>query len=193
MKNHSLSLMFVISIALSGITPALNAMQTVKRGVARAMPAWTKGPGFTAAKKWWKKEPLSSEEQAAFNRLKNRVGIAAIISLLVAIVGTIAYKSPIKEIVSEAKKEIQKIKLAPNVKKIIDLAEKYDQNALMKLEDPQEIKKKETEQTSIQQEAIEVMENIMTSEELQEFRQYLQKNRLIEDKVTRMLTGELST
>ncbi len=90
MKNRSLSLMLVMSITVSGITPALNAMQTVKRGVAGAMPAWTKGPGFTAAKKWWKKKPLTSKEQAAFNTLKKRVGITAITAILAVLLGAAA-------------------------------------------------------------------------------------------------------
>ena len=95
MKNHSLSLMLVLSIALSGATPALNAMQTIKRGLARAMPAWTKGPGFTAAKKWWKAgrnvNALTPQEQAAFNTLKKRVAIGTIIAALTALLGAAAF------------------------------------------------------------------------------------------------------
>ena len=95
MKNRSLSLTLVLSIALSGATPALNAMQTIKRGLARAMPAWTKGPGFTAAKKWWKAgrnvNALTPQEQAAFNTLKKRVAIGTIIAALTALLAGAAY------------------------------------------------------------------------------------------------------
>ena len=91
MKNRSLSLILVLSIALSGATPALNAMQTIKRGIAKAMPAWTKGPGFQAAKKWWKAgrnvNALTPAEQQAFNTLKKRVAIGAIVAALTTLLG----------------------------------------------------------------------------------------------------------
>ncbi len=39
MKNRSLSLTLVLSIALSGATPALNAMQTMRKGIVGKTPA----------------------------------------------------------------------------------------------------------------------------------------------------------
>ncbi len=87
-----LSLSLLLSLGLATITPALNAMQTMRQKIAGAMPgmpAWTKGPGFTAAKKWWKcgrnVNALTPEEQQAFNSLKKRVAIGTIIALLTAI------------------------------------------------------------------------------------------------------------
>ncbi len=96
MKKY-ISLSLVLSLGLATITPALNAI-TMKQRIAGAMPsmpAWTKGPGFQAAKKWWragrKMNVLNPEEQKAFNNLKTKIGIGAIITAVVALLGTAAY------------------------------------------------------------------------------------------------------
>ena len=81
MKNRSIAFTLMMSIVLSSFTPALNAQ------------FWKTGPGFQAAKKWAKGQKLNEQEQAAFNRLKKRVGIAALLTALAAVVGGAAYKA----------------------------------------------------------------------------------------------------
>ncbi len=87
MKNRSLSLMLVLSIALSGATPALNAAQPA---LDQKNPS-----GWAAAKKWWKAgrnvNALTPEEQQAFNRLKKRMTIGAITTALAALLGAATY------------------------------------------------------------------------------------------------------
>ncbi len=87
-----LSLSLLLSLGLATISPALNA-QTVRQRIAGAMPsmpAWTKGPGFTAAKKRFQGQALTPQEQQAFNTLKKRVGIGALVAALTAL-GVAAY------------------------------------------------------------------------------------------------------
>ena len=106
MKNRSLSLMFVMSIALSGITPALNAAQPAM--------AQTNPSGWAAAKKWWRGETLTPQEQRAFNQLRNRVTIGAIIAALATIAGGVAH-TKYTEREKERKLERQKNQIFSNL------------------------------------------------------------------------------
>ncbi len=92
------SLSLILSLGLATFAPALNASQTVRQRIAGAMPsmpAWTKGPGFAAAKKWWKAgrnvNALTSQEQQAFNSLQERVNIGVMIAILTVIFGLVYY------------------------------------------------------------------------------------------------------
>ncbi len=134
MKNRSLSLMLVLSITVSGITPALNAMQTVKRGVAGAMPTWTKGPGFTAAKKWWQSgrnmNALTPQEKQAFNQLRNRVTIGTIAAVLATLLGAAAlyYKKSknVKQMINLGNQYLQLVKELKKAGKTTPLLEQKE-------------------------------------------------------------------
>lgn len=78
-----------------------------------SLPSWAKGPGFEAAKKWWragrKLSALDEKEKAAFKQLTKKVAIGsvvAVLSTLFAISTGYAYKREAKR--KARKKELQK-------------------------------------------------------------------------------------
>ncbi len=96
MKNRSISFIVLLSFTLANFAPSFAQTSLRQRIAAKmpGMPAWTKSPGFQAAKKWWKRESLTTQEQAAFNSLKKRVALGAIVAALTIIIGAavVAYK-----------------------------------------------------------------------------------------------------
>ncbi len=82
-----LSLSLLLSLGLSGITPALNAAQPA---LAQKNPS-----GWAAAKKWWRAgrnvNALTPQEQQAFNSLKKRMTTGAITTALAALLGAATY------------------------------------------------------------------------------------------------------
>ncbi len=137
MKNRLLSLTLILSMILSNVTPALNAQTWRQKIVAKmpSMPAWTKGPGFQAAKKWWKRESLTTQEQAAFNSLKKRVALGAIVAALTIIIGAYALKS--QSTMQQQRSSIDRLltsdeKLATKLKIILDKISDLDKEVSSK-------------------------------------------------------------
>jgi len=102
-KNLSFNLMMVISVLISTITPLLaqpKEQSSFARRISRitprsSLPSWAKGPGFEAAKKWWKagrdESVLNNKEKRAFRRFKKKFTIGAIVTAVVAALGAERY------------------------------------------------------------------------------------------------------
>jgi hypothetical protein len=102
-KNLSFNLMMVISVLISTITPLLaqpKEQSSFARRISRitprsSLPSWAKGPGFEAAKKWYRDgysaKNFSKEENRAFRRFKKKFAIGAIISAVLIALGGARY------------------------------------------------------------------------------------------------------
>jgi hypothetical protein len=99
-KNHIFNIVLVgIVVGICAPVVAQDESPTLRQRALTAwrnrpnvsLPAWAKGPGFEAAKKWWKagrnESVLSKKEKKAFNRLKKRVKIGAVVAAVAAFFG----------------------------------------------------------------------------------------------------------